>query len=119
MKSNRLGTAIAFVVAMLVGCGNCADDVRTLCDAPLRARPGAGAAEITVAFNQAYERVRSKKGKELVERIQGVERPEKARIFRAAATEQGLASCAMADKWLEQAAAAEEALKQLRQNGGK
>jgi hypothetical protein len=74
MKSNRLGTAIAFVVAMLVGCGNCADDVRTLCDAPLRARPGAGAAEITVAFNQAYERVRSKKGKELVERIQGVER---------------------------------------------
>ena len=94
-------TAIALAVAMLVGCGNYTEEVRRLCDTPVRAGPGAGPVEILVSYKSAYEQVKSKKGKELIDLIPGVDYPEKARLLRAAATGQGLTSCPLADYWLE------------------
>jgi hypothetical protein len=108
MRSHHLGTAIALAVVLLVGCENYTEEIRGLCDSPVRAGPKANAFDMSQSYGQAYERVKSKKGKELVDHgIPGVNPAEKARLLRAAATEQGLASCAMADHWLEEASADE------------
>jgi len=105
VRSHHLGTANALAVVLLVGCENYTEEIRGLCESPVRAGPGAGMPDVSQSYGQAYERVKSKKGKELVDHIPGVENPEKARLLRSAATEQGLASCPMADFWMKQAAA--------------